>query len=30
MKNPIYATLNTDIMLLTDYENPLEEDFITI
>ena len=28
MRNPIYATLNTDVMLLTDYENPLENDFV--
>ena len=30
MKNPIYASLNTDIMLLADYENPLDEDFVSI
>ena len=30
MRNAIYATLNTDIMLLSDYENPLEDEFVSI
>ena len=30
MRNPIYASLDTDVMLLSDYENPLESEFISI
>ena len=30
MRNPIYASLDTDIMLLDDYTNPLEDDFVSI
>ena len=30
MRNPIYASLDTDVMLLSDYDNPLQEDFISI
>ena len=30
MRNPVYASLDTDVMLLSDYENPLESEFISI
>ena len=30
MRNPIYASFDTDIMLLSDYVSPIEEDFIDI
>ena len=30
MKNPVYATLDTNVMTLKNYEDPDEGDFITI